>query len=73
MIEMKFYLEKKYSIYGTSYYRVYRVDGVCYGECDSPWEFLRERLRRGVKFQIVDKPQPIAQQPQPENAAALAV
>ena len=59
---MKFYLEEQYSILGTSYYLVFRDDGVCYGACTSPWEFLRERLRRGVKFQIVEKPQPIAQQ-----------
>ena len=61
---MKFYLKEKYSIYGTSYYEIYRDDGICYGASTSPWEYLRDiKLCKGVKFKIIEKPLNIAQQP----------
>ncbi len=52
---MKFYLETKYSIFGTSYYLIYRNDGICYGACTSPYEYLRETLIKGAEFEIIDK------------------
>ena len=53
-IFMDFYLEKKYSIFGTSYYLVWRVNGPCYGATTSPYEFLNKELIEGTKFKIVN-------------------